>query len=150
MIPILHKTSAALATLLIATLWTATLVSEVFLSQAAIIAVKTAVPYGVMLLIPAIATAGATGFRLAKGRRGGVLGAKARRMPFVAANGVLILIPAAFYLATKAQAVSFDAAFYIVQALELAAGAVNLTLMALNIRDGRKMTAGKRGAGKRG
>lgn len=147
MIPILHKASAFLATLLIATLWTTTVVSELFLSQATLIAVKTAVPYGVMLLIPAIATAGATGFRLAKGRQGGVLRAKVKRMPIVAANGILILIPAAFYLAAKAQAGSFDTAFYAVQALELAAGAANLTLLALNIRDGRKMTAGRRRRG---
>lgn len=144
MIPALHKLSAILAILIIAALWVATAVSEIFLTHSVVIAVKSGVPYGVALLIPVMATAGATGLRLAKGRRGRVLGAKVRRMPIVAANGVLILIPAAFYLAAKAQAGSFDATFYAVQALELAAGAANLTLLALNIRDGRRMTAGRR------
>lgn len=146
MIPALHKLSAILAILIIAALWVATAVSEIFLTHSVVIAVKSGVPYGVALLIPVMATAGATGLRLAKGRRGRVLGAKVRRMPIVAANGVLILIPAAFYLAAKAQAGSFDATFYSVQALELAAGAANLTLLALNIRDGRRMTAGRRRA----
>ncbi len=35
---------------------------------------------------------------------------------------------------------SFDTTFYAVQALELLAGATNLTLMGLNVRDGLRMT----------
>ena len=34
----------------------------------------------------------------------------------------------------------FDTAFYAVQALELAAGATNIMLLGLNMRDGLKMT----------
>ena len=60
-------------------------------------------------------------------------------MPFIAANGVLILIPSALFLASKARAVEFDTAFYAVQALELAAGAANITLLGLNMRDGVRM-----------
>ncbi len=33
----------------------------------------------------------------------------------------------------------FDANFYAVQALELAAGAVNITLLGFNLRDGLRM-----------
>jgi hypothetical protein len=33
----------------------------------------------------------------------------------------------------------FDTAFYAVQALELAAGAANITLLGLNMRDGLRM-----------
>jgi hypothetical protein len=40
------------------------------------------------------------------------------------ANGILVLIPAALFLASKAQAAEFDTTFYAVQAHELAAGAV--------------------------
>ena len=61
-------------------------------------------------------------------------------MPFIAANGILVLIPSALFLASKAKAAQFDAAFYLVQAIELAAGAANLALLALNMRDGLKMT----------
>ena len=66
--------------------------------------------------------------------------AKKKRMPIIAMNGLLILVPAAWFLAGKADAGDFDNAFYAVQAVELVAGAVNLTMMGLNIRDGFKMT----------
>lgn len=58
----------------------------------------------------------------------------------IAANGILVLVPAALFLASKARAAEFDAAFYGVQALELIAGAVNIILLGLNMRDGFKMT----------
>ena len=60
-------------------------------------------------------------------------------MPFIAANGLLVLIPSALFLALKARTGQFDLSFYLVQALELAAGATNLTLLGLNMRDGLKM-----------
>ena len=63
-----------------------------------------------------------------------------RRMPIIAANGLLVLIPAALFLSWKAATDEFDSAFYAVQALELVAGAVNFTLLALNMRDGLRMT----------
>tara|TARA_B100000678_G_C18161957_1_gene483430 strand:- start:918 stop:1151 length:234 start_codon:yes stop_codon:yes gene_type:complete len=63
-----------------------------------------------------------------------------RRMPVIAANGLLVLIPAALFLSWKAGADEIDSAFYAVQALELLAGAVNFTLLALNMRDGLRMT----------
>lgn len=144
MLSTVHKTAAALATATISTFWFSTIISEVFLDHAALTAVKTAIPFGFFILIPAMATAGATGMKLAKGRKGGVLGKKSKRMPIIGANGVLILIPAALYLSAKAQAGSFDTTFYVVQVFELIAGATNLTLLGLNIRDGRTLTAGKR------
>jgi len=61
-------------------------------------------------------------------------------MPLIAANGILILIPSALFLAAKARAAEFDTAFYAMQALDLAAGAVNIALLGLNIRDGLKMS----------
>jgi hypothetical protein len=60
-------------------------------------------------------------------------------MSIIAGNGLLILVPSAFYLASKAAAGDFDAWFYGVQALELAAGATNIALMALNVRDGLRL-----------
>ncbi|MBV8681356.1 MAG: hypothetical protein JO111_00675 [Caulobacteraceae bacterium] len=50
-----------------------------------------------------------------------------------------MLIPWALFLAFKAQAGQFDLNFYLVQALEHVAGAPNLTLLGLNMRDGLKM-----------
>jgi hypothetical protein len=140
MIKIIHPTAGVLAILTIATFWLSTVLAELFASQAVITSVKTAIPWGFLLLIPALAAAGGSGLFLAKGRRNGLVGAKIKRMPMVAANGILVLIPSALYLASKARAGEFDTAFYAVQVLELAAGAANLAMLALNMHDGVRMT----------
>ena len=139
MTKVIHPVAGAVALLTITTFWLSTVLSELFASEAAVIGVKTAIPWGFLLLIPALAAAGGSGFALAKGRRAGLVGAKAKRMPFIAANGILVLIPAALFLAYKASHAEFDSVFYAVQSLELVAGAVNITLLALNIRDGLRM-----------
>ena len=139
MTKLVHPVAGAVALLAIATFWLSTAISELFLSEASVIAVKTAIPWGFVVLIPALAAVGGSGFALAKGRRAGLVGAKIRRMPFIAANGILILVPAALFLACKARHAEFDGVFYAVQALELAAGAVNISLLGLNMRDGLKM-----------
>lgn len=136
----IHPVAGALALLTILTFWLSTALSELLGSEAAVIAVKTAIPWGFLLLVPALAAAGGSGFALAKGRRGGLAGRKLRRMPVIAANGILILIPAALFLAAKARHGEFDAAFYAVQVIEQIAGAANFTLLALNMRDGLRMT----------
>lgn len=61
-------------------------------------------------------------------------------MPIIALNGLLFLVPAAWFLAGKAAAGEFNNPFYTVQVIELIAGAANLTMMGLNIRDGLRMT----------
>ena len=139
MTKVIHPVAGALALLTIATFWVSTSLSELFGSAASVVAVKSAIPWGFLVLIPALIAAGGSGFALAKGRRGGLVGAKIKRMPIAAANGILILIPSALLLASKAKAGEFDTLFYTVQALELAAGAVNITLLGLSMRDGLKM-----------
>ncbi len=139
MLKIIHPLAGAIAILTIAIFCLSTAVVELIGSAAAVVAVKTTIPWGFLLLIPALAAAGGSGLALATGRRGGLIGAKLKRMPFIAANGVLILIPSALYLAFKARAGEFDASFDAVQALELAAGATNIALLGLNMRDGLRM-----------
>ena len=60
-------------------------------------------------------------------------------MPFIAANGLLVLVPCAIVLNRWAAAGSFDTTFYVVQVVELIAGATNLTLMSRDVRDGLRM-----------
>ncbi|RWB52899.1 hypothetical protein [Mesorhizobium sp.] len=144
MTKLIHPVAGTLALLTIATFWLSTAFSELFASEATVIAVKTAIPWGLLLLIPMLAVTGGSGFALAKGVRTGVIGRKLKRMPLIAANGLLVLIPAALFLASKAKAGEFDTAFYAVQALELIAGATNITLLGLNMRDGMKLTRRRR------
>jgi hypothetical protein len=136
----LHGIFGAVALLCIATFWLSTVVSELFLTQASVVAVKNAVLTGMWLLIPAMAATGGSGFSLAKGRGGRLVDVKMRRMKGVAANGLLVLLPSAFVLASWANAGRFDGAFYALQGVELLAGAVNITLLLLNMRDGLRLT----------
>ena len=139
MIKTIHPLAGALALLTIATFWLSTALAELFASEATVIIVKTAIPWGFLVLIPALMAAGGSGFALAGKRRGGIIDTKIRRMPLIAANGILILIPSGLFLASKASGGEFDAGFYVAQTLELAAGAANITLLGLNMRDGLKM-----------
>jgi Na+/H+ antiporter NhaA len=139
MIKTIHPLAGALALLTIGTFWLSTAFSELFASEATVTIVKTAIPWGFLVLIPALMAAGGTGFALAGKRRGGIIDKKIRRMPLIAANGILILIPSALFLASKAGAGEFDTGFQVVQAIELAAGAANIALLGLNMRDGLKM-----------
>jgi hypothetical protein len=104
-----------------------------------VIAVKMVISWGFLVLVPALAATRSSGFALTKGRRGGVIGAKLKRMPLIVTNGLLVLIPAALFLVSKARAAEFDTVFYAVQALELVVGAANMTLLGLNLRDGLRM-----------
>lgn len=141
-----HPIAGATALLTILTFWISTALVELFADAAAITRVKTLIPWGFAILVPAMAAVGFSGNRLGRTWRGKLVVAKARRMPFIAANGVLILIPSALYLSVKAQAGAFDTGFYVVQILELIAGAVNIALLMLNMRDGLRLSGRMRRA----
>lgn len=137
----LHRFAAILATLTIAVFLVSTIAVELVGSPEAVARVKRLIVVpGLFVLVPAIAAAGASGFALARTRRGRLVDAKRRRMPFIAANGLLVLLPCAILLERRAGAGAFDAVFYAVQGIELLAGAANLALMTLNARDGLRMS----------
>lgn len=139
----LHGMLGVVALLCILTFWLSTAVSELALDESNVVFVKNMVLTGMWVLIPALAATGGSGFALARGRRSPLVQAKQRRMKLAAANGLLVLLPSAFLLARWANAGQFDGGFYALQALELLAGAANITLLALNLRDGLRMAAGR-------
>jgi hypothetical protein len=142
---IIHPAAAVIATLCIATFFTSTILVELLGSDESIATVKNLIVMpGLFILVPAIAVTGGTGFTLSKNRKGRLVETKKKRMPFIGANGLLVLLPAAIFLDQWAMSGTFDTRFYIVQGLELIAGTTNLTLMSLNIRDGLKMTGKRR------
>lgn len=144
-----HRAAALAAYVTILLFWISTAVSELSGSVAAVVLVKRTIPWGFLVLVPALAVAGATGFWMTRRSRSPRVRAKRRRMPFIAANGLLVLLPAAIYLGHLASQGSFGTAFYAVQAVELVAGAVNVTLMSLSIRDGLRLTGRRPAPGKR-
>ncbi|CUH42287.1 hypothetical protein [Ruegeria atlantica] len=148
MIKSIHPIAGIIGFLTIFMFWTSTLYSELFATHATVAAVKSMIVSGLFILVPAMVIVGASGMSLGRRRKDAPALAKKKRMPIIAMIGLLILVPAALFLNAKASAGSFDISFYAVQVVELLAGATNLTLMGLSIRDGRAMTARRRRAGK--
>lgn len=140
---LVHAALGVIAIALIGSFIGTTIYAEFSGSGLLIADVKTLIVFpGLALLIPVLASTGALGAYLAK-LRGTVapgiamhLKKKTARMRFIAANGILILVPCALLLKTWAVAGDFSATFYIVQILEIAAGTINLTLLVMNMRDG--------------
>lgn len=136
----IHAVAGAVGLLMIFLFWTATVISELFGSYETIATVKGLILCGMIILIPAMAIAGGSGMSLSAGRSSKLVATKKKRMPFIAANGLLVLLPMAFFLEARAAAGTFDTVFYTLQGVELLAGATNFTLLALNARDGAKLT----------
>ncbi|MGF1754738.1 hypothetical protein L4C33_14210 [Vibrio makurazakiensis] len=134
-----HRTAAIMATLLIFSFFTSSLLVELFGTLHQVLVVKTAILYGVGILIVLMALTGITGAKLAPNVKKGPIARKKKRMPFVAMNGLLILLPAAIYLQHLASVGQFDVTFYSIQVIELIAGFINLSLMVMNIRDARTL-----------
>lgn len=137
----LHAATGALALVMILGFQAATVLVEAFGSPTAIAAVKQAIAWSLLALVPALATAGITGRSLGRGWRLPAVAAKQRRMALAAANGLLILAPAAIALARLSAQGSFGPLFTAIQATELAAGLVNVVLLGLNMKDGLALRA---------
>ncbi|RYH01717.1 hypothetical protein EU805_13790 [Salipiger sp. IMCC34102] len=137
----LHGVASAAALLTIATFWVSALTAELVLSSAGVVAVRTAILYALPVLVIAMIVTGASGARLAGRSKAPVVRAKRRRMALVAGNGMLVLVPSVIFLWWRAQAGLLDATFGLVQIIELAAGAVNIVLLALNMKAGLAMRA---------
>ena len=132
----IHAAAGAIALLTVSAFWLSTAIVELLGDEAAITMVKNCVLASMAVLIPAMIVAGASGFSLGKGWKSPVVARKRQRMRIIAANGLLVLVPSAYLLSSLADAGRFDTLFTIVQAIELTAGAVNIILLSLNMRDG--------------
>jgi len=137
----LHLIFSTLALLCIATFFLSTICVEVIGSRHLIASLKQLiVSPGLWILVPAIIATGASGVLMSRKRQGRLVALKKKRMPFIAANGLLVLMPCAIVLNQWASAGSFDTRFYFVQLIELIAGATNIALMGLNMRNGLRLS----------
>jgi hypothetical protein len=135
-----HRSFAVISFLTILTFFVSTIIAELLLNLQSVVLVKSWIVFpGLFILIPAIAITAITGNILAKkSKKAALIATKKRRMPLIALNGIVILIPSAIYLNILASNAQFDVVFYGIQALELIAGATNLVLMFMNIQDSKK------------
>ncbi|MBU2710723.1 hypothetical protein [Zooshikella harenae] len=137
---LIHRYAGIVSFLCIATFFSSTVLAELFGSFEIIAKVKNLIVWpGLLILVPAMALTGGSGFSLSKSRKGRLIQQKQKKMRFIGANGILVLIPCALVLNHLAAMEAYDVFFYIVQGIELLSGAINLTLLSLNIRDGMKM-----------
>ena len=137
---LVHATGGGVALLTIVTFWVSTVAVELAGSPDSIVAVKRAIPWGLLVLVPAMAATGVTGMRLTRNAKGRLVRRKLLRMRVVGVLGALILVPCVLYLGLTASTDNLGMTFYAVQAVELLAGAVNITLLGLNARDGLRLT----------
>jgi hypothetical protein len=135
-----HPIAGGLALLTMLAFWTSTVIVELAGERDGIVAVKQAIMWGLLVLVPAIAATGGTGFMRAGRSKNARILAKRRRMQVVAPIGALVLVPCVLYLGTTTSASGLGTYFHEVQAVELVAGAVNITLMSLNVSDGLRLT----------
>lgn len=141
----LHATAATLGLIFIATFFISTVIAEIGGDRGTIVRVKTGIFYAIFALVPIMATAGLLGRRLAGTSQAPIIKRKMRRMQLVAMNAVAILIPCVVVLYWLASQGRFGWQFVAVQAVELLAGAVNVMLLGLNLRDGLRLRAGRTG-----
>jgi len=141
----IHLIAAITATLCIATFFSFSLLGELFGTHTFIAQIKSNIVFpGLFILIPAMAITGITGKVLTKGNRSKLIRQKLLRTKLAAANGAFILLPAAIVLNNWAQAGQFELSFYLLQGVELIAGAMNLYLLMKNATSGRRLTANKK------
>ncbi|WEM45143.1 hypothetical protein PTW35_18795 (plasmid) [Photobacterium sp. DA100] len=141
---LIHRCAGAIALCLILTFFLSSLAVDLAGTHAQIAMVKQGILYCVGLLILAMMVTGISAKKLYPGKAKGILATKQLRMKLAAANGLLILLPAAVMLAQWSAAGQFDLWFWRLQGLELIAGATNATLLGLNIRDGLRIAKNRR------
>ncbi len=135
-----HPVAGGLALLTMLAFWTSTVAVELAGERDDIVAVKHAIMWGLLVLVPALAATGGTGFVRAGRSKNTRILAKKRRMQVVVPVGIMVLVPCVLYLGTTTTAAGLGTYFHEVQAVELVVGAVNITLMSLNVRDGLRLT----------
>lgn len=135
-----HAIAGMLGLTIIVAFFTSSSLVELFGDHGAVATVKQWIVYGLFLLVPAMAVTGASGRALIGRRRGPRLRVKQRRMIAIAVLGLAVLTPCAVVLRNLSAAGDFGGMFVAIQAVELVAGAVNITLMSLNVRDGMLLT----------
>jgi hypothetical protein len=136
----LHALMGFLGTAMMLVFFLSSIIVELAGNEAAVAMVKQMIVYGLFILVPAMAATGLSGRAISGMRQGRLIKTKLQRMKFIALNGLLVLLPCALILNSWAAAGRFDTTFYLLQGVELIAGAINIGLMGLNIRDGLRLS----------
>lgn len=142
----LHAVAGVTGFLLLSTFVVGTLSSELLGGPEAIAQVKLGILVGMPVLILALLGAGASGVSLLGKRTEPLALTKQKRGPIAFMTSLFVLLPCSYFLWSWASDGSIGALFYGVQAVELLASSVALTMIGRNIWDGLALR-GRVGAG---
>lgn len=134
-----HFIAAITATLTIVTFFTLSLIAEIRGNEDFIRGVKAFILYALPVMILAMPILKLTGDKLAGKSKSPLIALKAKRMKFVLVNGMM-LISLAIFLYYRSHYQQIDDIFLIAQIAEFAFGLANLTLIALNAKDGFQLS----------
>jgi uncharacterized membrane protein YuzA (DUF378 family) len=138
-----HIIATAIAVLTIGCFFSFSLIAEITGNHEFIKQVKKGILYCLPILVLTMPMLGITGKKLAGNSKSPIVATKMKRMKFVAFNGI-ILVSLAIYLYFRATNNNIDNTFLSIQIIELLFGAINLTLIGLNIKAGRKLSGRKK------
>ncbi|MDI2090895.1 hypothetical protein [Commensalibacter oyaizuii] len=139
----IHRIAGITALIILLIFWFSTVTTELSGHLNFIKNVKILIPYGFIFLIPALIIVSGTGSKMAGKINNPAIHHKKKRMPFIALNGLIILIPCALYLRYLAVHEHLDFTFFLIQIVELIAGGVNITLLMLNVLAGINLSKNK-------
>lgn len=136
----IHAAFGAAALLIIAIFLTATITTLVIGDKYLIAMAKLGIAWGLLALIPMLILTGFSGNHLGQNMRGALIGAKQKRMKIIAFNGLIFLVPSALILLPLAMQGQGGPLYWAIQSIELLAGATNITLLGLNMREGLRFS----------
>ena len=134
-IVIFHRFAGIGAFLLIASFFFSTVYVEIYGDPEKILAVKRYIVRTILAVGLLMPIAAFSGIRLGGKSKHKVLRQKAKRMKWIAINGLLLII-LAIILYYRTQEGVFDTLFWSMQVAELVLGFSNLVLLGMMIRDG--------------
>ncbi|MDI2112582.1 hypothetical protein [Commensalibacter nepenthis] len=123
---LVHRIAGGIALMILLVFWFSTVLSELIGDINNIKMVKYLIPYGFIILIPALMVVGGTGFTMAGKSDHPMLQSEKKSMPFITLNGLVVLIPCAFYLRYLAIHEQFDLVFILIQLVELIVGGARI------------------------
>ena len=136
----IHFFAGIAVLIILSTFWVALIISDFFLGHEAVAQVRLGIVYALIVLIPSMIAVKATGGKLGKNRMDDTrIQQKKKRATWMAINGVLIMVPAAFFLNYKASSGEFDTVFYIVQGIELLVGSFQYYFVLKNFNVGMSL-----------
>ncbi|MBU3613256.1 hypothetical protein [Polynucleobacter sp. MG-27-Goln-C1] len=138
---LLHASAGIFAAFFLFVFFSATLVAEFYYSPGDVVAVQQSILQAMWVYIPLILVAGGIGYFLGNERKESIVKVKKQRMLAIILVSIFLLLPSIYALASQADDYVRNTVFYGIEVFELIVTALLMILLALNARDGAKLTS---------